>query len=92
MDKLKFIKVTAFVADEARVNPLGYLSAGYNIGSTGAVELYLPIDSISHLSKSIHNDDVFDVHIKKNFPLNLPFGIKSFNPVRLTTQQLEFLG
>lgn len=90
MDKLKVIKVTAFISDVTR--SASYINSGYLIGSTGAFEIYLPIDAISHLTKSIQSADVFEVHIKKNYPLNLPFEIKSFNPVRLSVQQLEMLG
>lgn len=88
MEKLKVIQITAFVHETVkRPDPLN------NISTTGSVEIFLPIDAISHLTKETPGNlrSGYLVHIKKDYPLNLPFLIKSFNAPKITDDQVELL-
>lgn len=90
MDKLKVIKVIGFVGEDAA--KFG-TNSGYNIQPTGALELYLPIAAISHLVQVDMGNPKshYDAYINKNYPLDLPFSIMSFNPVHLSSEQVELL-
>ena len=88
MDKLKFFKATAF-ADLSVKRP----DPTMGISPTGSVEIFLPIEAISHLTIETHNTPrgSYKIHVKKNYPLNLPFPIKSINPVNLSQDQVELI-
>lgn len=86
MEKLKIFKATVFVDDSVR-RP----DPTHGIGSTGAIELFLPIEAISHLTNSGSHGS-YKIHIKKNYPLNLPFLIKSIQASNLSADQIELIG
>lgn len=83
-EKLKFFKVTIFATDE-------YQTSVNN--PHRQMEILMPIDAISHLTlKEIGNPHKgYNIHLKKNYPLDAPFPIKSYNPGYFTVEQVELL-
>ena len=86
-DKLQFFKVVIFSTDDHRFSPQDIH------GQLRQMEILLPIDAISHLTQREHGNprSGYNIHIKKNYPLDAPFPIKSYNPGYLTAEQVEIL-
>ena len=85
-DKMKFFKVVIFATDDYRVTPNNAIHGRQ-------MEILLPIDAISHLSQREPGNprSGYNIHIKKNYPLDAPFPIKSYNPGYATAEQVEVL-
>lgn len=86
-DKLQFFKVVIFAKDDHKFSPQDIH------GKSRQMEIVLPIDAISHLTQREHGNphSGYNVYIKKNYPLDAPFPIKSYNPGYLTADQVEIL-
>lgn len=86
-DKMKFFKIVIFATDDHR------FGTGDIHGASRQMEILLPIDAISHLTPREHGrpQSGYNIHIKKNYPLDAPFPIKSYNPGYLTAEQVEIL-
>lgn len=86
-DKLKFFKVVIFATDDHRFSPQDIH------GHSRQMEILLPIDAISHLTLREHGrpQSGYNIHIKKNYPLDAPFPIKSYNSGYLTFEQAELI-
>jgi hypothetical protein len=85
-EKLKFFSVIIFATDDHRFS-------GQDIhGKSRQMEILLPIDAISHLTeREAGNPSSYKIHLKKNYPLDAPFPIKSYNPGFITAEQVEIL-
>ncbi len=86
-EKLKFFKIVIFATDGHRFAPQDIH------GSSRQMEILLPIDAISHLTVREHGrpQSGYNIHIKKNYPIDAPFPIKTYNPGFLTAEQVEAL-
>jgi hypothetical protein len=86
-DKLKVFSVVIFAKDDHRFSPQD------PHGQSRQMEIYLPVDAISHLTPRERGNprSGYNIHIKKNYPLDVPFPIKSYNPGYLTAEQVEIL-
>ncbi len=84
-DKFQFFKVIIFATDDSRVQDIH--------GQSRQMEIVLPIEAISHLAQREHCNprSGYNVHIKKNYPLDAPFPIKSYNPGYFSAEQVEIL-
>jgi hypothetical protein len=86
-EKLKFFKIVIFATDAHR------FSGQEPYAQTRQMEVMLPTDAISHLTIRNHGNPQsgYNIHIKKNYPIDAPFPIKSYNPGYLTNEQVEIL-
>lgn len=85
-DKLRVFPVVIFATDDYQITPNNAINGRQ-------MEILLPIDAISHLTPIERGNPHrgYKVHIKKNYPLDAPFPIKSYNPGSLTAEQVEVL-
>ncbi len=86
-EKLQFFKVIIFATDGHRFAPQDVH------GSSRQMEILLPVYAISHLTVREHGrpQSGYNIHIKKNYPLDAPFPIKSYNPGYLTFEQVQLI-
>jgi hypothetical protein len=77
---MKFFKVVAFPQQQGH-------------GIPTQLELFLPLDAISHLTqREIGNPKSgFNIHVKKNYPFNAQYEIKSCNPGYFTNEQVDLI-
>lgn len=85
-DKILFISVIIFATDDYMITPNNAVNGRQQ-------EIYLPIDAISHITQREKGSSRagYNVHIKKNYPLNAPFPVKSINSGFLTPEQVEVI-
>jgi hypothetical protein len=85
-DKLKVFSVVIFATDDYQITPNNAINGRQ-------MEIFLPVDAISHLTPRERENprSGYNVHLKKNYPLDAPFPIKSYNPGYLTAEQVEIL-
>ena len=80
MEKLQFFKATVF-ADKSNIS---------NPSIPKSEEILIPIEAISHLKKQFNSNGVYEVILKKTYPLSLIYAVSSIS-AHLKADQIQIL-